>query len=338
MLRDASHRQVIQKFSFIESLSLSRQKQRHPQSDVGKLNRPQEFSFQQPKAANQREGLAPRTQKPSQPQPQSQRSAIVPTAHQTATIDTNWYQPTSDYSLSLAEIINATSDNYVIPKSSLTTSGNHLGKILFALACSYGLFVMWWLFGHQGNNLITTLTGGKNITLSQSDVQFIDYMERSLEQIDREVAAQKQDSDNVVYVPVYSPTPATSSLPSRQIPLSSFPSNNIPPAISPSPPAPPQPLAIPSPPPLPSPTPITSSQAPAPAIASKPQISHTLIGVLELEGDRSAALVKVQGKTRRVWIGEEIHTDGSILESIGNQRATINHQGQVRSISVGETF
>lgn len=57
----------------------------------------------------------------------------------------------------------------------------------------------------------------------------------------------------------------------------------------------------------------------------------------QLGGDRSAALIKVQGQTRRVWAGEEIN-DGWILESIANQQANISYQGEVRSISVGETF
>ncbi|MEN9870331.1 MAG: hypothetical protein RLZZ171_1319, partial [Cyanobacteriota bacterium] len=103
------------------------------------------------------------------------------------------------------------------------------------------------------------------------------------------------------------------------------------------------PLAIPAPPPLPAPTPITDhadNSAPSNqvAIAPKPNINHTLMGVLELGGDRSAALVKVQGQTRRVWLGEEINNDGWILESIANQQANISYQGEVRSISVGETF
>ena len=329
MLRDASHRQVIQKFSFIESLSLSRAKNYYPQSNLDKLNTKQTFSLQQQERSDQSKPLVTRDQN----QAPTKATAMVRTADVTATIDANWYQPTTDYSLNLAEIIHATTDKYVdkYVESNLNSSsqGNFFGKILFALSCSYCLFVIWWLFGHQGSNLLATLRGGKNILLTQSDVQFIDYMERSLEQIERKVIAQKKNHDDVVYVPVYTPAPTTSEITTSNIPT------------NPEPVAP-QPLPIPAPPPLPSPTPTTNNSSQNPeqysASASQAQINHTLIGVLELGGDRSAALIKVQGKTRRVWIGEEIHTDGWILKSVGNQRAEISFQGEVRSISVGETF
>ncbi|MEL6581400.1 MAG: hypothetical protein AAFQ14_16785 [Cyanobacteria bacterium J06621_12] len=332
MLRDASHRQVIHKFSFINSLNLSRVQSGHFPLDLGESHSDQAFDQQQNKV-NQAQ-LASKTQTQ-----EATASAIITTADVTATIDTNWYQPTSDYSLSLAEIINSGSDGYLKPDLNHSSSNKrgYLGKILFALACSYCLFVIWWVFGHQSNKILTVLTGGKNIVLTKSDVEFIDYMERSLDQIDREIVAQKKSNEEVVYVPVYTPSPAVKS----NVPLAASPRST--PYQSPTQTATPQPLPIPAPPPLPAPTPITSNSgqntaSASSAIATKPQINHTLIGVLELGGDRSAALVKVQGKTRRVWIGEKINTDGWLLESVGNQRANISYQGQVRSISVGETF
>ena len=325
MLRDASHHNTIQKFSFIESLSLSQSKDRHSRKNSIEQNTNRASKFQQQPIQTE---LASQTEKNT-----PQRAGALATAGDTATIDTNWYQPEQDYSLSLAEILYATTDT-LEPQTNYQFSppNNKLGKILFALACSYCIFVVWWVFGHQSNNLWVNLTGGKNIVLSKSDVEFIDYLERSLNKIDRKIAANKKSSEEVVYVPVYTP-----SVPDRvasnvsNVPLSSLPntSTNIP--------TPPAPLPIPAPPPLPAPTPI-ATPSPDKAIASKPQISHALIGVLELGEGRSAALVKVQGKTRRVWIGEEIHADGWILESVGNQRANISKGEQVRSISVGETF
>lgn len=340
MLRDASSCQVIQKFSFIESLSLSRARNSHSQSDLDKFNSDLALSFQ-PKMSNDGQLLTTNTLKKT-----SKPSAIVTTFNKATTIDSNWYQSTADYSLSLAEIIHARTDsNYLESnlRASLNSSARNSygGKMLFALACSYSLFVMWWLFGYQGRNLLTAATGGRNIVLSKSEVKFIDYMERSLEQIDRQVAANKKTNDRLVYVPVYTPnTPAPTTLPisSSNIPLASS-SSSIP---VPSPQlAPAEPLAIPEPPPLPAPTPIkddshNSVQSNQVAIASKANITHTLVGVLELGGD-SAALVKVQGQTKRVWVGEEIN-EGWVLESIANQHANINYQGQIRSISVGETF
>ncbi|MEY2834032.1 MAG: hypothetical protein RLZZ574_3292 [Cyanobacteriota bacterium] len=342
MLRDKSYCQVSQEFSFIESLSLSRSKNRHSPSNLGKLKIDQALSFQQQRISHDGDGQisVTKTQKT-----QKQPSAIVTTSNTATTIDSNWYQPTADYSLNLAEIIHATKNNY--PESNLRSSLNssarsdYLGKMLFALACSYSLFVLWWLFGHQGQNLLIGLMGGKNVVLSKSDVEFIDYMERSLNQIER-IAAKQKTNEQVVYVPVYTPAPTTANIVSSNsnLPLA-LPNSSLP-DIPPPQLAPVEPLAIPAPPPLPA-TPITDhadNSAPSNqvAIAPKPNINHTLMGVLELGGDRSAALVKVQGQTRRVWLGEEINNDGWILESIANQQANISYQGEVRSISVGETF
>ena len=322
MLRDASHHHTIQKFSFIESISSSQSQDRYSQRDSIEQNTNGDSKFQQPTQTE----LAAQTDKNT-----PQQASALATTDDTVTIDTNWYQPEQDYSLSLAEILYATT-NTSEPQTNSSPS-NKLGKILFALACSYCLFVVWWVFGHQSHNLWVNLTGGKNIVLSKSDVEFIDYLERSLNKIDRDVAANKKSSEEVVYVPVYTPSVTPNQVASdvSNVPLISLPgtSTNIP--------TPPAPLPIPAPPPLPAPTPIATPE-PDKAIASKPQISYALIGVLELGEGRSAALVKVQGKTRRVWIGEEIHADGWILESVGNQRANIIKGEQVRSLSVGETF
>ncbi|MGL5835078.1 MAG: hypothetical protein ACRC1Z_17880, partial [Waterburya sp.] len=134
---------MIQKFSFIESLSLSRPKNCHGQTPLGKLNTDQAFSFQQQKISDPGQLLAAMTQKQIQKQP----SAIVTTSGKATTIDSNWYQPTSNYSLSLAEIIHATRDNAGNYAESNTKSSfnpahrnSYLAKILFALACSYSLF------------------------------------------------------------------------------------------------------------------------------------------------------------------------------------------------------
>ena len=322
MLRDASHHHTIQKFSFIESISSSRAQNHHSQGNFIEQNT-EAFKIQQENQTT----LAAQTEK------NTPQTGALATTDDTVTINTNWYQPEQDYSLNLAKILYATTDTLEPQTNSQFSSPNkNWGKILFALACSYCIFVIWWVFGHQGNNLWVNLTGGKNVVLSKSDVEFIDYLERSLNKIDRKIAANKKSSEEVVYVPVYTPSaPERVASNVSSVPLSSLPitSTNIP--------TPPAPLPIPAPPPLPAPTPI-ATPAPDKEVASKPQISHALIGVLELGEGRSAALVKVQGKTRRIWVGEEIHADGWILESIGNQRANISKGEQVRSISVGETF
>lgn len=328
MLRDATHQQVIQKFSFIESLSLPGKTKPTPQSEPDKLSPDEAFSFQH-RNASPVEDLAVQAEATEQ---EHQASAIVATSDTAASssISADWYQIPSTYELNLAEVINAAAIDSTEPN--LSTKGSYLGKVLFALASGYCLFVLWWLFGHQGNRVLTTLTGGKQVVLSKSDVQFIDYMERSLNNIDRRIEAKQEASgkDEVVYVPVYTPPPTPQ--------VSTTPSSTTNPVVPQSQPAPPR-VDIPAPPPLPEPLPVEKDLGQKQLAAEvKPTTSHTLIGILELGEGKSAALVKVDGQTRRVWLGEAINTDGWILESVGNQQANISYQGQVRSIAVGETF
>ena len=318
MLRDASQKQVIHKFSFIKSLDLS-----------SKLNEKEQNK------ASERIVDSPDNELVTSSS-QTKPSAIVSATETATTIDTNWYQSASEnYNLSLAEIVKYSASANIASEHQ-PKERNYLGKILFSLAASYCLFVLWWLFGHHGSRLLTAWTGGKQIVLSKSDVEFLDYAERSLETIERDIETSKINSgedDKVVYVPVYTP-PTTSTLPSTtNLPLGALPGSNT--LSSPAPiakPAP-EPLKIPSPPPLPAATSLKSSEK-----VAVPVIKSTLIGILELGANKSAALIKVQGQTRRVWLGEKINRDGWILESVGNQTANITYQGQVRSISVGETF
>ena len=355
MLRDA---QVIQKFSFIESLSLSSDGiNRTEQIALDEISAKEVESCQQ-QAAPELLSKPDLTATPAD-ETANEASAMVAAANIASTINTSWYESDSDsYNLNLEEISKYSAseqqkDDY-IPKK----NRNYLGKILFALSCSYFLFVLWWLFGHQGETVLTRLTGGQQITLSKSDAQFIDYVERSLASIDRQVEENKENSGEdhqVVYVPVYTPTSATPTVPqvsqvsNNNLPLTSLPKSDtptIPEPVAmrqPQPTSPPEVLKIPAPPPPPTSNPLsseTSSQVPnkiatAPA---KPAIKHTLIGILELGENKSAALIKAQGQTRRIWVGEEISNSGWLLESVANQTAKISYQGQVRSVAVGETF
>lgn len=314
MLGDNSHQQATQKFSFIESLDLSKKSNRHRTA-----------SFSNSKAIDD----------------DLQASTLTVTEDTTSSIDTNWYSlDTAAYDLDVAEIIQQCAVNN---SSQFSPERSYLGKIIFALACSYCLFVLWWLFGHEGSKILTALTGAKQIVLAKSDVQFIDYMERSLDTINRKIEANKLDSsqEGVVYVPMYTPATPQSQIPSNSL-SSSIPNtthSELPTVVQPEPIAP-QALKIPAPPPLPIPTPLpeTDPSSKVEVASNIKPAKHTLIGILELGENQSAALVKVQGKTRRVWLGQEIGNSGWILDSIENQNAKISSHGQVRSISVGETF
>ena len=305
MLGDTSSQQATQKFSFIESLDLS------------KSNQHQKASTSKNRVVNDNQ----------------EASALTVTEDNASSINSGWYDlDTAAYDLDIAEIIQQCAvDN----SSQLSSKRSYLGKIVFALACSYCLFVLWWLFGHYGIKILTALTGGKQIVLTKSDVQFIDYMERSLDSIDRKIEANKLDrgEDEIVYVPMYTP-----AKPQSQIANNSLPSSIA--NIAQPEPSTPQALKIPAPPPLPAPapTPIPDNESSIEVATNIKPIKHTLMGILELGENQSAALVKVEGKTRRFWLGQEIGNSGWVLNSIENQNAKISNHGQVRSIGVGETF
>ncbi|MBD2532103.1 hypothetical protein H6G97_21965 [Nostoc flagelliforme FACHB-838] len=79
---------------------------------------------------------------------------------------------------------------------------------------------------------------------------------------------------------------------------------------------------------------ITQEQVyPPTAIAQAP--SNTLEGLLEL-GDKSAALFKIDGVTRRINMGESIGSSGWTLVDVSNGEAVIRRNGEVRSIYAGQ--
>ncbi|QLE48269.1 hypothetical protein FD724_09115 [Nostoc sp. C057] len=79
---------------------------------------------------------------------------------------------------------------------------------------------------------------------------------------------------------------------------------------------------------------ITQEQVyPPTAIAVAP--SNTLEGLLEL-GNKSAALFKIDGVTRRINMGESIGQSGWTLVEVSNGEAVIRRNGEVRSIYTGQ--
>ncbi|MEH2414314.1 hypothetical protein [Nostoc sp.] len=74
---------------------------------------------------------------------------------------------------------------------------------------------------------------------------------------------------------------------------------------------------------------------PATAIAIAQAPSDTLEGLLEL-GNKSAALFKIDGVTRRINMGESIGSSGWTLVDVSNGEAVIRRNGEVRSIYAGQ--
>jgi hypothetical protein len=172
-----------------------------------------------------------------------------------------------------------------------------------------------------------------------ADLQFISYLQRSLETINSTAAksnglpvatnpntglptltvngnlAQPSIAPTVlerIYIPVYQPPQAFYLPPNAQLPTSAA-----------------NPAARTSAVPV----------APAPAIAAAPSPAITdtitLVGVLEL-GKKSAVLFEVNGVPQRFYAGESIGNSGWTLVKITGQEAVIRRNGEVRSIYVGQ--
>jgi Type II secretion system protein C len=64
---------------------------------------------------------------------------------------------------------------------------------------------------------------------------------------------------------------------------------------------------------------------------------HSLVGVMQL-GDRSAALIEINGVAQRVRLGESISSSGWTLVEVSKDQAVIRRNGEVRSIFIGQNF
>lgn len=182
---------------------------------------------------------------------------------------------------------------------------------------------------------------------SQSDAEFLDYMERSLDVIDRRAAANNSSTTAEIPAPpatspASSSQPAQASAPERVfVPVYQPPQNlSFPGLGQPAQPAQPtQPSQV-APPIQPAVPAAPAASAPA-AVATAPNIAptlnYTLVGLLEL-GDRSAALFEVNGTPQRIYVGESIGSSGWTLVSVQNEEALIRRNGEVRSVYVGQRF
>lgn len=294
--------------------------------------------------------------------PDAEMTAIEKVDAEAATI-TNQDTPQPEVAIAKTEdnsaIATKTEEPDEVP--SHESSGNNLLWLIVGgfLIIPLGLLtagVLWaenggfsWQFLSWGQRFVSPATNSQLIVdpqeIATADARFANYMRRSLELIDRQIAARQEvataptpvetipTSEPVansqvpvpnrvptvlerVYIPVYQPpSPLSPSLASPGL------TPAVPGAETPIPPS--SIATAPSPPALPMP-PLQPS-------------THTLVGVLEL-GDRSAALFDIDGVTRRIKIGEAVGASGWMLADISNQEAIVRRNGEVRSIYVGQKF
>lgn len=214
--------------------------------------------------------------------------------------------------------------------------------------------------------------------LNPSDVEFSAYISRSLDAIERRTggapAAQLPEPPAIAPLPsqlpnvsalsspstnpnpgvTIAPSPAVAPATIAGLPLSSnlveaierltrlleknpsvATNTTNPPAARPT--GRPSPLPAASPKPVASPASPDGASGPVAAAPAAPAMTYVLVGVLEL-GDRSSALVSVNGVTRRVNMGEAIGASGWTLVEVANQAATLRREGETRSIFVGQEF
>ena len=261
------------------------------------------------------------------------------------TIINDWYALEADdeYELDLSSL-NA-SEEFLLENNSPNKQIGRDKLLLFA-SVGYLIFVFWWLFAYTTGQNIIPFLGSNQETIPKADVEFIDYIQRSLDTIDRQVIAQEKVSDAeedpaVVYVPVYTQAAAN--------PISRYTPPSLPQAIPLPPPAPSEftvlqpPAKITLPPPPSESANLKIAEIPQPkenklaTAITAPKINSTLVGLIEL-GEASAALFKVNGITQRIWLGENIENTGWILESVTKEKATLTNQGRSRILSIGESL
>ncbi|AHB87461.1 hypothetical protein NK55_00355 [Thermosynechococcus sp. NK55a] len=151
---------------------------------------------------------------------------------------------------------------------------------------------------------------------SPADMAFAEYLQTSLQLLSQQVATPTPSPPAIASNSMPSPTASAPTVERIYVPVYQAPS---PPAV-----------------PLPNlPTVTAPAPAPSPPPPAPPQ--HTLVGILEL-GDRSVALFQSNGQTLRLSVGDTIGNDGWQLVQIQNQRAVLRRQGEVRSLTVGQSF
>lgn len=219
--------------------------------------------------------------------------------------------------------------------SAPSTSG--FDRLLLGLGClaitATGAF--WWLKQTGGVSAPTTVAQSP----APASNAFGDYMQQAMRTIGAKSSGQTGSlpspapsaSMSVVGVPLGTASPAASPSPTR---VATGLSRLVPPAPLPrvatggvvmGPAAPPAPGFMAS-----SALPPSGSMAPLAPV-------HSLVGVMQL-GDRSAALIEINGISQRVRLGESISSSGWTLVEVSKDQAVIRRNGEVRSILIGQTF
>lgn len=209
-------------------------------------------------------------------------------------------------------------------------------RLLLAVTCAslFAAGAIWLVLRYTNPQLIgmTTPPEVAEPAPANPNQEFLGYVQRSLEAIDRRAAVSRsvpsQESSESGELPSISvagnPPSSDGSVDRVYIPVYQAPAAV--PGTASSPAAPATTTA-----------PSSTAAAPAPQPMEAPGAVHVLVGVLEL-GDRSSALFEISGTTQRVYVGENIGSSGWTLVSVTDGEAIVRRNGEVRSIYVGQRF
>jgi hypothetical protein len=228
---------------------------------------------------------------------------------------------------------------------SVRASVRSYDRLLLGVGCLSLLTVLAvWLLNQQAQRQaapVAIAPSASNPALTTADNQFISYLQQALKAIDQQQPGTPSAGVNGVSAlpsvtlpgnPTIQAAPATGTTPSNPtrpatglsrlyVPVYQVPQNGQ--------------TGSPSIAPLPSVKAPTAVRPPIPLTV--PGVAKTLVGILEL-GDRSAALIEINGVTQRYRIGESIATSGWTLVEVSQNQAVIRRNGEVRSIFTGQSF
>lgn len=223
-------------------------------------------------------------------------------------------------------------------------------RLLLGLGMFSALAVLaGWLWTQQAQRQVAPVASAPQTTANSAttptattDNQFVTYLQQALKAIDQQQpssvpaagvsSAPSLPAVSLPGTPTLQPAPTSSATPSTATRPSTGLSRLYVPIYQVPQPQTGRPTVAPLPSPASAPTAVR-----APIPLSMPGIPKTLVGVLEL-GDRSAALIEINGVTQRYRIGESIATSGWTLVEVSKDQAVIRRNGEVRSVFMGQSF
>lgn len=227
--------------------------------------------------------------------------------------------------------------------------------LLIAAFASLAITLALWFALHGRQHSVADVPPDSTSDgLQSGDRAFLDYMQQSLEAIDRKAEIEQRTATGAADVAAAppsvaalpsSPPDALATSPERvYVPIYQSPQTFAPALTNPQPvpgqPAPQSLAAAAAPAPTPAPAP-AAAPASSPVAAAVPNVvpaaNHALVALLQM-GDRSAAIFEFDGNARRIEIGEQIGSSGWALVSVSDQDAIIRRNGEVRSVYIGQSF